>query len=228
VSSPSYSMGKRKTHAFSLTLTKRVLLVLLACCIQMIYIPTSNRVAGGIEPKLAIDVFPLWPIWVLPYVLCYVFWLSSIVWLIFKVEDRYFRCFIAASILTFSIGNIIFIFFPTYVPMTPLDGNDFFTSLLRVIHGHWGRYDAFPSGHVYITALLSLFFIRWYPRQKILWVLILVLVSFSTLFTGQHYVLDVLGGFAVAFTGYQFGLWWSGFLPSQKRPRKRIAPSSLH
>ena len=221
-------MEKRKGHGVSLTGTKRVLLVLLACCIQMIYIPTSNRVSGGIEPKLAIDVFPLWPIWVLPYVLCYVFWLSSIVWIIFKVEDRYFRSFIAACILTFSIGNIIFIFFPTYVPRRLLQGTDLFTSLLRVIHGHWGRYDAFPSGHVYITTLLTLFFSRWYPRQKILWILILVLVSFSTLFTGQHYILDVLGGYAVAFMGYQFGLWWSGFLPSQKRPGKRIASSSLH
>jgi len=221
-------MEKQKGHGVSLTWTKRVLLVLLVCCIQMIYIPTSNRVTGGIEPKLAIDVFPVWPIWVLPYVLCYVFWLSSIVWLIFRVEDRYFRSFIAGCIVTFSIGNLIFMLFPTYVPRPTLQGNDVFTSLLRMIHGHWGRYDAFPSGHVYITTLLTLFFSRWYPRQKILWILILVLVSFSTLFTGQHYILDVLGGYAVAFMGYQFGLWWSGFLPSQKRPGKRIASSSLH
>ena len=228
VSSSSYAMEKRKRHGVFFPWTRRVLLVLLACCIQMIYIPTSNRVAGGIEPKLAIDVFPLWSIWVLPYVLCYVFWLCSIVWIIFKVQDRYFRSFIAGCILTFTIGNIIFILFPTYVPRTPLHGNDVFTSLLRVIHGHWGRYDAFPSGHVYITAILTFFFIRWYPRYKIFWALILILVSFSTLFTGQHYILDVLGGFAVALMGYQFGLWWAGFLPSQRRPGKRIAPSSLH
>jgi membrane-associated phospholipid phosphatase len=221
-------MDKPKSHGFSLTGTKRVLWVLLACCIQMIYIPTSNRVTGGIEPKLAIDVFPLWPLWVLPYVLCYVLWLSSIIWIILRVEDRFFRAFIAACILTFAIGNIIFILFPTYVPSMTLQGNDFFTSLLRVIHGHWGRYDAFPSGHVYITTLLTLFFRRWYPRRKILWGLILIIVSFSTLFTGQHYVLDVLGGYAVAFTGYQFGLWWTGLLPSQKRPSKRIASSSLN
>jgi hypothetical protein len=37
--------------------------------------------------------------------------------------------------------------------------------------------------------------------------------------------LDVIGGYAVAFSGYHFGLWWAGFFPSQKRPGKRI-PSS--
>lgn len=227
VSSPLYSMEKPKSHGFSLTWTKRVLLVLLACCIQMIYIPTSNRVTGGIEPKLAIDVFPLLPLWVLPYVSCYLLWLSSIVWIVIKVEDRSFRAFIAACILTFAIGNTIFILFPTYVPRTFFHGNDLFTSLLRVIHGNWGRYDAFPSGHVYITTLLTLFFSRWYPRQKMLWLVVLVIISLSTLFTGQHYVLDVLGGYAVAFIGYQFGLWWTGFLPSQKRPGKRITSSSF-
>jgi membrane-associated phospholipid phosphatase len=94
-----------------------------------------------------------------------------------------------------------------------------------MIHEHWGRYDAFPSGHIYITTLLALFFSHWYPRQKLAWILILVIVSLSTLFTGQHYILDVLGGYAVAFSGYRFGLWWTGFLPDQKRHRKRISSS---
>src|SRR5688500_4556680 len=188
LSSPSYLVKKPDGHGFSLPWRKRVLLVLLACSIQMIYIPTSNRIAGGIEPKLALDVFPLSPLWVLPYVSCYVLWLFSIAWIILKVEDRYFRSFVAACILTFAIGNIIFMLFPTYVTASPLQGNDLFTSLLQLIHEHWGRYDAFPSGHVYITTLLTLFFSRWYPRQSILCVLILVIVSLSTLFTVQHYV----------------------------------------
>jgi membrane-associated phospholipid phosphatase len=198
----------------------------------MIYIPTSNRMTGGIEPKLSIDVFPLWPVWVLPYVLCYVLWFASIGWIIFKTEDRLFRSFIAACMLTFAIGVSTFIFFPTYVRPATFEGNDIFTALLRIIHENWGRYDALPSGHVYITTLLTLFFGRWYPRHKYVWILVLVVVSFSTLFTGQHYILDVLGGFFVAWTGYHFGLWWTGFYgtqkPSSKRSRKRIASSSLN
>ena len=228
MTSPVSPVERSKKDRFALTLNRRIFFVFLTCCIQMLYISTSNRTTGGIEPKLAIDVFPIWPVWVLPYVLCYVLWLSSIAWLILRVEDRFFRSFIAGSMLTFVIGNITFILFPTYVPPAVLQENDVFTALLRVIHETWGRYDAFPSGHVYITTLLTLFFSRWYPRQRILWVLILVIVSLSTLFTGQHYILDVLGGYAIAFTGYQFGLWWAGFLPSQKRPGKRIASSSLN
>ena len=230
MSSPSYSM--EKTQGFPLTLSKRVFLVFLACCIQMTYIPTSNRVAGGIEPKLPIDIFPVSAVWVLPYVLCYLLWSAGIAWIIFKTEDRAFRSFVAACMLTFAMGALTFIFFPTYIQPTVLEGNDIFTTILRTIHEHWGRYDAFPSGHVYITTLLALFFSRWYPRYKLLWIVILAVVSLSTLFTGQHYILDVLGGYLAALAGYHFGLWWAGFYATQKqtskRPRKRVASSSLN
>jgi membrane-associated phospholipid phosphatase len=50
--------------------------------------------------------------------------------------------------------------------------------------------------------------------------MILVIISLSTLFTGQHYILDVIGGYVVAWVGFHFGLWWAGFYAPQKRPRK--------
>jgi membrane-associated phospholipid phosphatase len=228
VSSPAYPVEKLKGYKVSLTVDKRILLFLLVYCIQLIYIPTSERTSGGIEPKLSIDIFPIWPIWVLPYVLCYILWLASLIWIILKTDDRWFRGFIAACFFTFTFGVTIFIFFSTYVEPASLSGNDIFTLLLRMMHETWGRYDAFPSGHIYCTTLLTLFFSRWQPRKKWLWILILVIVSFSTLFTGQHYVADVLGGYAVACSGYHFGLWWAGFLPTQNQPGKRIPSSSLN
>lgn len=232
MSAPSQSIEKAKKTETVLPLNKRILLVALVFCIQMIYIPTSNRLSGGIAPKLAIDVFPIWPIWVLPYISCYVLWFSSIWWIVSKMEDRLFRAFLAACVLTFSIGVSTFIFFPTYVERATLTGSDIFTVLLRFIHENWGRYDALPSGHVYITTLLTLFFSRWYPRHRSLWIVILVIVSLSTLFTGQHYILDVIGGLLVGLAGYHFGLWWAGFYaaekPSSKRSGKRIPSSSLN
>lgn len=219
MTAPPYSLQTSKKNHANLTLRKRGVLVLLICCIQMIYIPTSNWVTGGIEPKLPIDIFPIWSIWVVPYLLCYVLWSSSFAWIILKTEDRVFYSFIAACILTFGVAILIFIFFPTYVKAATLEGTDVFTSLLHFIHDDWGRYDAFPSGHIYITTLLALFFSRWYPRSKALWILILMIVSLSTLFTGQHYLLDVIGGYILAWAGYRFGLWWAGSTPEQKRTR---------
>ena len=231
MTSPSYSIEMSNEKSFALALIKRVLSVLFVCCIQMIYIPTSSQVAGGIEPKLAIDIFPVWPIWVLPYVLCYLLWAFTFIWAILKMEDRLFRAFIVACMLTFSIGAGTFIFFPTYVKAATLEGNDIFTILLRFIHQNLGRYAAFPSGHIYITTLLALFYGRWYPRQKFLWTLIFIIVSLSTLFTRQHYILDVVGGYVVGLAGYHFGLWWAGFYAQKrtdKRSGKRITSSSFN
>ena len=160
MSSSSYPVETSRQSELTLTTGKRLLLFLLACCIQMLYVPTSNWLSGGIEPRLPIDVFPIWPIWVVPYVLCYAVWFAGILWIIRKMEDRLFKAFIAASLLTFSIGVSTFIFFPTYVRAGTFTGDDIFTALLRFIHENWGRYDAFPSGHVYITTLLTLFYSR--------------------------------------------------------------------
>lgn len=220
MTSPTYPVERSKKNDSTLTLSRRGILIFLACCIQMLYIPTSERITGGIEPKLSIDIFPIWPIWVLPYVLCYLLWFLAMAWIILKTEDRSFRSCLAACMLTFAIGVITFIFFPTYVRPATLEGNDVFTVSLRMIHETWGRYGAFPSGHVYITTILTLFFSRWYPRYKLLWMMLLVIISLSTLFTGQHYILDVIGGYVVAWVGFHFGLWWAGFYASQKRPRK--------
>lgn len=222
-----YPVGTSKGAIFSLPIRKRIILFLLTYSIQLIYLPTSERLSGGIEPRLPIDIFPIWAVWVVPYLLCYILWLGSVIWIIYKTDDHNYRTFIAACLFTFTFGVLIFIFVPTYVRPASLPGNDVFTTVLRMIHETWGRYDAFPSGHIYITALLALFFGRWYPRRRLLWILILGIVSLSTLFTGQHYIADVLGGFAVAYSGYHFGLWWMDLRPTRKKSNKRISSSPL-
>lgn len=213
----------------SLSLGKRLLLVILVLAIQSIYSPTSSRTTGGFEPRLPIDIFPIWAVWVLPYVLCYILWISSILWALFKMEDQLFRSFIAAFVFTCTVSVSIFIFLPTYVRSSVIAGSDIFSSLLQFIHENWGRYDAFPSGHVYITTLLALFYSRWYPNRKLLWTLIVIIVSFSTLFTGQHYVADIFGGLLVAYAGYHVGLRWTRLFMTRNQPAKPrllLPPSS--
>lgn len=209
-------------NGHTLSIGLRFLLLLIAIGIQMIYIPTSNRLTGGIEPKLPIDIFPTWHIWVLPYVLCYPLWIAGVLWATLRMEDRLFRSFITAVLLTFSLAMLIFIFFPTYVPALtfPAQQQDILTHILRHLHEIDGRYDAFPSGHVYITVLLALFYNAWYPRYKFYWILIPVTVALSTLFTHQHYIVDVIGGLVVALIGYHIGMRWMRFSPIQNRPTK--------
>ena len=202
----------------TLSLGKRLLWVAIAWAIQLIYLPTSERQAGGIEPRLPIDIFPLWTVWVVPYVLCYPLWFAGFAWAVFKMSDRMFRAFAVAFLFTCSVSVAIFFIFPTYVPPAQLNGNDVLTLVLRFLHDGTGRYNALPSGHIYITALLVFFYSLWYPRYKALWIAILVVVSLSTLFTAQHYILDVVAGLLVAGLGYYVGLKWTGFSSARSTP----------
>jgi len=190
-------------------LKKRLLLVLGAILIQSIYTPTSLLLTGGIEPKLLIDIFPLWIIWVVPYALCYPLWALGLGWLILKMDERLFRATIAGIFFTVSLGVSIFILFPTYVVQPQLTGTDILSKLLLSIQIVGGDHDALPSAHIYTSVVLALFYRDWYPRYKWVWLLIVVIVSLSTLFTNQHYIADVLAGYLTAWLGYRFGLWWN-------------------
>ncbi|PWB70687.1 MAG: hypothetical protein C3F07_16250 [Anaerolineales bacterium] len=190
-------------------LKKRIILFLAAAALQAIYTPTSLLLKGGIEPRLPIDVYPLWIVWVVPYVLCYPLWASAFGWLIWKMEERLFRAAIAGLFFAIMLGVSTFILFPTYVVQPELTGTDLLSRILDSIQVAGGDHDALPSAHIYITTFLALFYREWYPRYKWLWLFIVVTVSLSTLFTGQHYIADVLAGYLTGWLGYRFGLWWN-------------------
>ncbi|HSK67343.1 MAG TPA: phosphatase PAP2 family protein, partial [Anaerolineales bacterium] len=118
----------------------------------------------------------------------------------------------------------IFIAFPTYVKEATFAGSDIFSVLLRFIHENWGRYNAFPSGHIYITALLAFFYSRWHPLQRTMWIVILLIVSLSTLFTAQHYIVDIPGGLLVAWIGYALSLKWEQISFPAAPPEKKRLP----
>jgi membrane-associated phospholipid phosphatase len=220
MSSPTQTLADSTRTENTLSIGKRLLWVTIGWAIQLIYLPTSGWFTGGIQPKLPIDIFPLWPVWVIPYVLCYPLWFTAFAWAAFKMSDRMFRAFALAFVITCSVSIVIFFVYPTYVPAATLYGNDLFIFILRFLHQGAGRYNALPSGHIYITALLTFFYSLWYPRYKSLWILILVIVSFSTLFTLQHYILDIVAGLIVAALGYYAGLKWTGFFSIQSPPAK--------
>jgi membrane-associated phospholipid phosphatase len=190
-------------------LRKRILLILAVFAIQSNYVIATRFVQGGIEPKLPIDHFPLWVVWVVPYVLCYPLWAIGVIWLVRKMDETLFRSAIAGFFLTCSLGIATFYLFPTYVIDPKVTGADIFSKTLLLIQRLDGDYAALPSAHIYITVILALFYRDWYPRYKWLWLFIVVIVALSTLFTKQHYIADVISGVFTGWLGYRFGLRWN-------------------
>lgn len=102
---------------------------------------------------------------------------------------------------------LFFYFFPTYVKRPLLTTVNWATKILKMVYRNDGDYNAFPSGHVYQTSLICLFYNQLYPNHPWLWIGIVVIVALSTLFTRQHNLADPLGGLAIAWLGYWFGTY---------------------
>ena len=118
---------------------------------------------------------------------------------------RAFWTVMTASMIGYSIGYVISIFFPVEAPffamrslhLPPLAGGPA-TSLIDFIES-WGRVrgGAFPSGHVLgsFVALLG----AWCYRRKLFWVFLpcFIAMCVSTIYGRYHYIADILGGILV-------------------------------
>jgi membrane-associated phospholipid phosphatase len=134
------------------------------------------------------------------------------------MEDRLYEAFFIASAFASVAALTVYTVFPTYVIRTALPGTDWPSQLLNWIYTNDYAYNAFPSGHVYITTLIALFWSRWFPKWR--WILAgtVVIVILATLFTGQHYLPDPIGGLALAWFSYRIGLWCVTERDSVRKP----------
>jgi membrane-associated phospholipid phosphatase len=119
-----------------------------------------------------------------------------------------FRTFFISTVFMLLTSYSVYILFPTYVERPTVDSAGWQFDLIRFIFNNDHVNNAFPSGHTYNTMLITLFWWNWYPSQRWLWALITIIVILSTLFTGQHNLIDPLGGILWAWGSYRFGFWW--------------------
>ena len=175
----------------------------------LLYFPINQNVTGGITPDLPIDArIPLWPIWAVPYLLSIPWWIAALVWGALKMDYPRWRQFSLCLGITIVISYLIFIIYPTYVVRPEITAQDFFSQLVVWIYGSDQVNNALPSGHTYITLIIAIFWSQWLPKLKPLWIGIAVLVLLSTLFTKQHYLLDLLAAAVLVVMTY----FLSGYL----------------
>ena len=186
---------------------KRLIWCALLFGIQSLYFPLNRFLKGGIEFKTPLDTYiPLWSLWVVPYVIIYVWWIAAFLWAAWKMDEHLYEAFFTAAAFVCVAGLMIFALFPTYVVRSMVPGADWPTQLLNWIYTNDQMYNAFPSGHVYITTLIALFWSHWFPKWRWLWISSVAVIALATLFTHQHYLPDPIGGLVLAWTGYRIGL----------------------
>jgi membrane-associated phospholipid phosphatase len=201
-----------------MNLTKRFVLVIVVVLAQCSYIVTNRVMHGGVLLDTPLDrLIPLWPVWTVPYLLTLGVWVSFNLWATFKMEDRLFKAYIIASLVTIVPSMLIFSIWPTYVERPVVTGQDWASNLLRFLYANDKPNNAFPSGHMYFAVLVAYFGSRWKPELLIPMIGMVLMVVGATLFTKQHYVLDLIGGAAMAGIGIFVGTTRMFCSPGQKQ-----------
>lgn len=199
----------------------RLICLLAVFAVQLLYVPLNRTLDNGMVLDIPLDAFiPLWPIWAVPYLLAVVWWAAAFIWAAWKMDDRRYGALIIAALATMLAAYVAYIFFPTYVERPVPVGHSWADELVRQIYANDDLYNAFPSGHAYNTVLITFFWWDWQPRLRWLWVTITIIVLLSTLFTGQHNLLDPLGGIVWAWLGYRLGLLSSRLCCATRRQEK--------
>ena len=167
-----------------------------------VFIPGMIRDRPFRTPDLALDrVVPLQPTWALIYGALYLF---LIVLPVFIVREReHLRRTVWAYLLVWIAAYACFLTYPTAAPR-PIQvvGEGFAFWGLRSLYSADPPYNCFPSIHVAHSLVSALTCYRVHRGVGIAALLCAVLVALSTLFTKQHYVLDVIAGAALAGVAY--------------------------
>jgi membrane-associated phospholipid phosphatase len=135
--------------------------------------------------------------------------------LYYRREWRAYWAVMTYSMVGYSIGYLIAIFFPIQSPWfalagswhAPLSGGRF-TATINLIE-HFGRVRgaAFPSEHV--AGSVAVLWGAWKFRRWLFWVMLplVALMCFSTVWGRYHYVADIFGGIVTGSLGFLIGSW---------------------
>lgn len=186
------------------------------------YLVIGAIVADGVlhRPELPLDrMLPLQPAWSLVYLSLF----DAALLPVFVVHQQdLIRRVVLAFLSIWLLAYACFLAWPTVAPKPDeVPGSGFSVAVLRVIYDSDIAYNCFPSLHVaqcFVAAFACQRVHRGVGVVTLAWA---VLVALSTLFTKQHYVADVLGGFVLAV------LAWLLFLRSYPRETTPVAEREL-
>lgn len=186
-----------------------------------------SRLTGTIErafpPKIPFDdLIPIIPVFAVIYLFSYVFWICGPI-AVSLTKKRNFVNYIVGLSLAYLIGFLFFVFLPTCMDrsreglMEVASRPGLFNWLLSIIYGADGSgmaFNLFPSYHCLIS-LYCYLGVRKQPEIskgfRIYSLIMTVLICLSTVFTKQHYVLDIAGGLGISLLCYWLvGIWDPG------------------
>jgi membrane-associated phospholipid phosphatase len=213
-----------RTAAQSLTRPYPVTLPMVALMLLVpFYIFIAEAVSGRAvhAPELALDrIVPLQPVWALIYGPLYLFLILLPVFVV--RQEVHIRRTFWAYVTVWSIAYACFLVFPTRASRPALvTGGGFAVWGLRFLYSADPPYNCFPSLHVAHSFVSALTCWRVHRSVGMVAVLCASVVAVSTLFTKQHYVVDVVAGVLLACAAAAV---WLRTCPRPPALERRLAP----
>lgn len=145
--------------------------------------------------ELPIDKkIPLVPIFIIPYLFYFAFTAIAIIALWnTPLLYPYFLALFIAYCMTF----VFWYFFPNGVKRPVIVKTGFFDRAVKHLYTKDNDTNGFPSAHVFVALLTSHYLVLAFPAYAGMSIFIGILISISTVFTKQHYIVDVPGGVIV-------------------------------
>lgn len=153
------------------------------------------------------DLIPFCEWFVFPYYFWFAFLIvPGVIW--FLWEPRSMANFMWSTIITYTIGVIIFLVFPNKQELRPIafERDNFMIDIVRYLYDFDTNTNVCPSIHVLgaftvqFAAMKSKIFSGW-KWQTAFWICT-ILISVSTVFLRQHSVIDIFAALAVAAVCY--------------------------
>lgn len=161
---------------------------------KSLYVPLNKR-KSKYYWELPIDKkIPLIPIFVVPYLFYFVFTAIAFTTL---WNTNLFYPLTVALFISYAIALPIWYFLPNGVKRPHVSGDSLFHRMVRYVHRYDEDGNGLPSAHVYVALICAHYLVIGYPQYALLSILAGLLISISTLFTKQHYIIDVPGGIVV-------------------------------
>lgn len=184
---------------YRVTIPMGVLIVLVPL---YLFIPQFAAQRTPNVPALSLDGrIPLQPAWVLVYGSLYLFLILLPVFVV--RQEEHIRRTVLAYLTVWITAYVCFFFYPTVAPR-PDDviGEGFLVWGLRLLYSSDPPFNCFPSLHVAHSFVSALSSYRVHRGLGIGASVCAFAVGLSTLFTKQHYILDVVAGIFLACVAY--------------------------
>lgn len=174
-----------------------------------------GTISGAICPKIPVidDLIPIIPVFAVIYLFSYVFWICGPI-AASLTKKRNFINYIVGLSAAYVMGFLFFVFAPTYMDraseglMEQAMKPGFFNGLLATIYAADGSnlaFNLFPSYHCLIS-LYCYLGVRKQPEIsrgfRAYSLIMAILICFSTVFTKQHYFIDIVGGLGISIICY--------------------------